>query len=195
MSSPITLKDALVDVEISTLQLEFAIRILSCSERKLIDTTEFNTIHVVLSKHGSIKFPAGNFATAEDIVRAANVTVSAAFGISALTLDKAWEVAGFQPTPDSEDEIVRLRTLVYMIRCAYAHGMADPRWKVKSSYRRMLRVTLRRKQLQLDLSELDGRRFDFSTLGGHRKWFEILDESVTTISTRKLGVHSSGKRK
>lgn len=193
MSPPITLKEALFDVKISSLQLEFAIRLLSCCERELINVAEFNTNHAVLLEHGVIEFPASNFTTMEDIVHAASVTVSAAFGTSTLTLDKAWEVAGVNPNPNSKDEIVKLRTLVYMIRCAYAHGIADPRWKANGSYRRILQVTLRRNQLQFDFSALDGKRFDFSILGGHTKWFEILDESVTTISTGTLGVHSSGK--
>lgn len=177
-----TLKEALVDVEISSLHVEFAIRLLSCCEREVIDAAEFRTTHVVLLETGRLEFPAGNFTNTSDIVRAASVNVSAAIGTSALTLDKAWEVAGIQPSPDSEDETVKLRTLAYMIGCAYAHGIADPRWRVKGSYRRLFQINLRSGLLELDLPILNCQRFDFNVLGGHTKWFEILDMSVTALT-------------
>ncbi len=183
MSSPITLKEALIDVEISSLHVEFAIRLLSCCEREVIDAAEFSTTHVVLLENGRLEFPSGNFTNTPDIVRAASITVSAAFGASAVTLDKAWEVAGVLPNPESEDATVKLRTLVYMIRCAYAHGIADPKWKVKGRYQRLFQVNLRSGILELDLSELNNQSFDFNVLGGHTKWFEILDMSVATITT------------
>ena len=112
-------------------------------------------------------------------------SVSLALGASALVLDKAWEMAGILPNPQSADGRVKLRTLVYMVhmvRCADAHGLADPKWEVRGGYRQVLEVGLPGAPLTLDLRDLHGQAFDFDLLGGHARWFEIRDASVATIN-------------
>ena len=136
----------------------------------------------VLLKHENLNLPPGNFRRLEDIIRAAGITISSAFGASALTLDKGWEVAGIRPNPNCTDEKVKLRTLVHMVRCAYAHGIADPKWEVRGDYHQVLEVKLPSEPLRLDLRELDGHEFSFDALGGHARWFEIRDASVAAFS-------------
>ena len=177
-----TLDDALTDVKIAFLQVEFSIKLLSYCELEKISIAEFDTDHIVLLEHDNLRIPPGNFGTLEDIIRAASVTVSSALGASALILDKAWEVAGIGPDPQSEDGRVKLRTLVYMVRCAYAHGLADPKWEVRGRFRQVLEVDLPGAPLTLDLPELHGQGLDFDVLGGHARWFEIRDASVAAIS-------------
>ncbi len=130
-----TLDDALVDVGIAFLQVEFSIKLLSYCEFDRIRPAEFDTHQVVLLEQENLAFPTGRFSTQEDIVRAAMVAVSLALAGSALTLDKAWDIAGIRPDPHSADGTVKLRTLVHMVRCAYAHGVADPKWEVRGDYR------------------------------------------------------------
>ena len=69
-----------------------------------------------------------------------------------------------------------------MVRCAYAHGVADPKWEVRGDYRQVLELELTNAPLRLDLRELHGRSFDFAQLGGHARWFEIRDESLATLT-------------
>lgn len=176
-----TLNDALTDVDIAFLQVEFSIKLLSHCEREKFNSAEFDTDQIVLLEHDNLRFPPGHFSRLEDIIRAASVAVSLAFGASALTLDKAWEIAGISPDPQSGDGKVRLRTLVHMVRCAYAHGLADPKWEVRGDFRRVLEVDLPDAPLTIDLRELHGRSFDFDALGGHARWFDIRDASVATI--------------
>ena len=177
-----TLDEALADVAIAFRHVEFSIKLLSHCERGKLDPAEFDTHQVVLLQHENLSFPHGNFSTQADLVREANITVLSALGISALTLDKAWEVAGFGPDPGSKDGTTRLRTLVYMVRCAYAHGISDPKWQAKNQFRRMLELDLPSGAITLDLGDLDGRGFEFDALGGHARWFEIHDISVTTLA-------------
>ena len=99
--------DALTDVEIAFLQVEFSIKLLSYSEIEKINPAEFDTDHVVLLDDENLNFPQGHFSGTDDIIRAAGVCVSASLGTSALVLDKAWEVAGIGPDPDSGDEPVK----------------------------------------------------------------------------------------
>ena len=178
-----TLEEALTDVDIAFLQVEFSLKLLSYCELKKINPADFDTDHIVLLKQRNLVFPLGHFGKLEDIIRAASVTVSSALGTSVLTLDKAWETAGIRPNPKSADGRVKLRTLVYMVRCAYAHGMADPKWVVRGDFRQVLEVNLPGAPLMLDLRELDGQDFNFDVLGGHARWFDIRDASIGMINT------------
>ena len=177
-----TLDDALTDVGIAFLQVEFSIKLLSYCELDRIRPAEFDTHQVVLLEQENLAFPTGHFGTQEDIVRAAMVAVSLALAGSALTLDKAWDISGIRPDPHSADVAVKLRTLVHKVRCAYAHGVADPKWEVRGDYRQVLELKLANAPLRLDLRELHGRSFDFAQLGGHARWFEIRDESLATLT-------------
>ena len=176
-----TLDDALVDVGIAFLQVEFSIKLLSYCELDRIRPAEFDTHQVVLLERENLAFPTGCFSTQEKIVRAAMVAVSLALAGSALTLDKAWDIAGIRPDPHSADGAVKLRTLVHMVRCAYAHGVADPKWEVRGDYRQVLELDLANGALRLDLRDLHGRSFNFAELGGHASWFEIRDASLAVL--------------
>ncbi|MCY4261465.1 MAG: hypothetical protein OXC91_14545 [Rhodobacteraceae bacterium] len=177
-----TLDDALADVGIAFLQVEFSIKLLSYCEFDRIRPAEFDTHQVVLLEQENLAFPTGHFSTQEKIVQAAMVAVSLALAGSALTLDKAWEIAGIPPDPHSADGEVKLRTLVHMVRCAYAHGVADPKWEVHGDYRQVLELNLANGALPLDLRELHGRSFDFAQIGGHASWFEIRDGSLAALA-------------
>ena len=177
-----TLDDALTDVGIAFLQVEFSI---SCSR------TASSTASV---RQNSI--PIRSSCWSRKTWHSLPAT-SARKGIlsepqwlpyrwrspgSALTLDKAWDIAGIRPDPHSADVAVKLGTLVHMVRCAYAHGVADPKWEVRGDYRQVLELKLANAPLRLDLRELHGRSFDFAQLGGHARWFEIRDESLATLT-------------
>ena len=69
-----------------------------------------------------------------------------------------------------------------MVRCAYAHGVADPKWEVRGDYRQVLELDLANGALRLDLRELHGRSFDFAQLAGHASWFEIRDASLAALA-------------
>ena len=121
-----TLNEALEDIEIAFPQVEFVIKLLSYCELEKIDALEFDT-DTVLLQNGNLGFPTGHFSDPDNIIKAAMVMVSLAFGASALALDKAYEVAEVELDASSDNNVVRLRTLVYMVRCAYAHGIANPK--------------------------------------------------------------------
>lgn len=175
--------EALKDVEISFWQLEFAIKLLSYCELGKIDHHDFDTDHTVLLENGNLGFPTGHFSDPNNIISAAMVSVSLAFGASALALDKAYEVAGIISEPTAANNFIKLRTLVYMVRCAYAHGIADPKWEVRGQYKQIISVELANWRVEVNLAELHGQNFDFNQLGGHHIWFQIRDESVSALES------------
>lgn len=176
-----TLNEALKDVEIAFLQLEFTIKLLMHCELEKIDPSEFDMDAVIRLENGNLHFPTGHFSDLDNIIRAAKVSVNLAFGGSALALDKAYEVAGIKPDPASQDGLIKLRTLVYMVRCAYAHGVADPKWEVRGRYRKTMEVELAGEPIMIDLRKLDDQNFNFDCLGGHGNWFVIRDDSISAL--------------
>jgi hypothetical protein len=68
----------------SPFYIEFAIKLLSYCELEKIDAPEFDTDHIVLLQNRNLGFPMGHFSDSENIVKAAMVTVSLAFGASVL---------------------------------------------------------------------------------------------------------------
>ena len=83
-----TLDEALTDIKIAFLQVEFSIKLLSYCELEKINPAEFDAEQIVQLEHENLIFPPGHFRRLEDIIRAAGITFSSALGASALTLDK-----------------------------------------------------------------------------------------------------------
>jgi hypothetical protein len=160
-----TLNDALADVNIGFRQLEFAIKLLSFCELGNITPSDFDTDHVVILGNETLKFPRGKFNDADSIIKAAGTSVLIAFSASVLVLDDAFQAAGMNPDPEAVgNNDAQLRTLIYMVRNAQAHGIADPRWKVHGKYSRTLNVKLEGTSISLDLSTLNGQVFDIGQI-------------------------------
>jgi hypothetical protein len=178
------LRETLEDVEIGFRQLEFAIKLLSFCELEKIDPAAFDTEHLVQLAGGSLKFPSGPFSTRNDLNRAASIAVLLAFSGSILVLDQAFDAAGMKPKPDATDNIGQLRALIYMVRCAHAHRIADPHWEVRGKYARTLTVHIDGVTISLDLRPLHGEAFDIDRhLGGYVTWYRIRNAVVQTLST------------
>ena len=180
-AASVNLHEALQDVEIAFWQLEFSIKLLTFCELKKLAPSEFDTDHFVKLEEGDLRFPAGHFSDLENIISAAGVSVALAFGASALALDKAFETAQITPNPESDDNATRIRTLIYMVRCAYAHGIAEPRWEVRGKYRRAMSVEVEGIVTPIDLEKLDGKVFDFKHIGGHSNWNRMRDAAIQVL--------------
>ena len=172
-------KHAVKDIEIAFLQLEFAIKLLSYCESENIEPQKFDTDHVVA--HENLYLPTGKFSHLEDIKRAAGISVLVALGASAIVLYEALDSAGFNVNPESDDEQEKLCALAYMVRCAYAHGMSEPKWHARGRNICIHKVNLPSGILELDLNALNGEVLEYGHLGQLETWFEIRDVSIQMI--------------
>ena len=177
------LTEVLEDIRLSFRQLEFSIRLLTWCERGNIAPKEFDDEHIVKLEDGDLNFPAGEFADAENITRSAGIGVLLAMGASAIALNSGFDEVKLEPHPASADGITRLRTLVYMVRNAYAHDIASPQWEVRGPFLRELTVDLDNGQLSIDLSALHGTAFDVSHIGGYANWYRIRRAAVSYLET------------
>jgi hypothetical protein len=165
--------EALEDIDIAFKQLEFTIKLLSFCDSGKMNPKDFDTDHLFMLEGGSLNFPARHFGDTDSLVRAARISVLLAFSASVLVLDKGFEVIGMVPNPESNDNIVKLRTLIYMVRCAQAHGIAEPRWEARGTFARDLTVDLYGTIISLNLLTLDGEVFNIDQLGGYQNWYRI----------------------
>jgi hypothetical protein len=177
----LSIKDALLDVDIAFRQLEFSIKLLSFCELGHINPSEFDTDHLVRLDEGNLNFPTGKFSDQNSIINAANISVLLAISASVLVLDKAFETAGMRPDPEAMGNNEQLRTLVHMMRCAQAHGIADPRWEVRGKYLRTLTVDVGDLSIFLDLPKLHGQAFMVDQIGGYANWYRIRDVACALI--------------
>ena len=177
-----TIQDALYDVDIAFRQLEFAIKLLSFCELGNIKPSDFDTDHIVLLGNERLNFPRGKFNDLESIEKAAGTSVLIAFSATALVLDEAFEAAGMRPDADAVGNDGQLRALIFMVRCAYAHGIGTPRWEVRGKYCRTFSVNLGGTAISLDLRTLHGQDFVVDQLGGYANWYRIRDAALRLLT-------------
>jgi hypothetical protein len=168
-----TIPLALADVSHAFRHLEFAIKLMCYAEHDHIDREKFDTEITLLLERENIIFPANTFQSLDSIVLAAQANVGILFDISAIVLDAAFEAAGINRKPESNTPDDLLRTLVYMVRSAFAHNPAMPCWKVRGSYLRTLTLQLEDEAICIPLPELHGNAFEYKHIGGLANWYRI----------------------
>jgi hypothetical protein len=109
-----------------------------------------------------------------DFILAFQNNLTIAFGAAAITLDRARHEAGHDlpdPIQSDNDQCI---ALIYQIRCAFAHDIAEPRWKIKGRYCRAYEFD----GINIDLTNLDGEVFIYHQIGGPDRLVAIKDYAV-----------------
>ncbi len=164
---------ALADVDHAFRHLEFAIKLMCYAEHDHIDRTKFDTDVTLLLERENVSFPASTFNTLDSVVLASQANVGVSFGVSAIVLDAAFEAAGVSRNPESRAPNDLLRTLVYMVRSAFAHNPAMPVWEVRGPYLRTLELELESERISVPLQQLHGTVFEYGHIGGLANWYRI----------------------
>ena len=175
------LESALLDVEQAFKQLEFAIKLMCYCERGDLDKKKFDSDVTIQLDEENVEFPDGSFQSDQEVVTASHINVSICFGVSAIVMDAAFELAKIGRNPNSRDPKDELRTLVYMVRCAFAHNPAKPCWEARGDFARNIQLNLGENGLSIDMVALHGNDFDYSHIGGFANWYAIREEAVRTI--------------
>jgi hypothetical protein len=131
---------------------------------------------------GNLHFPSVNFQTTDALIRGAAINVVIAFSATTLVLDQAFGAIGMKPDFHAADASGKLRLLAYMVRCAYAHGFAYPRWNVTNKKAGVLTVNVEGQTITLDLPRLHGQVFEIDQLGGYENWYRIRDAAQRLFS-------------
>lgn len=190
-----TTTEALTDVNYAFRHLEFAIRLMCYCESGHLDLSHLNTDVTILFERENAGFSSGTFATIESVVPASQALVGMAFGTSAMVLDAAFEVAGLKRKPSSRRAEDELQTLVYMVRCAFAHNPALPLWEARGKeYARMLSFPIGDTALSIDLASLHGQPFKYDHIGGFPMWLRIRAASEALIRDTQSIIQEDAER-
>lgn len=177
-----TITEALADVEHAFRHLEFAIKLMCYAEGGFLDLETFDADTTTLLNTENVGFPTNHFTSIEAVIPASQALVGMAFGTSAMVLEAAFEAAGLSRKPNSRLPAYELRTLVFMVRCAFAHNPALPLWVAKGpEHARNILVVLQGSPLSINLRALHGKPFDYEHIGGFANWFKIKNEAVALL--------------
>jgi len=176
------LENALQDIEYAFRQLEFAIKLMCYCDLGHIDRNKFDTDVTILLEQENIGFSSDTFTDQKLIVVASQMMVGTSFGVSAIILDAAYKAAGIRLNIKSREPQDDLQVLVYMVRCAFAHNMAAPRWNARGSdFARVFSLPLEQES-KIDLTLINGSDFKYEHIGGFAQWYKIKDAVVRVLN-------------
>ena len=174
---------AIEDIKRAFMQLEFAIKLMCYCELGKIHHKEFDSDVTIILENENVSFPSGSFKNNESLVLAAQTGVSIAFGVTANVLDAAFEVAGIKRSPSSNIEIDVLRSIVYMVRCAFAHNSAMPCWEVRGQYSRQMPIVINGVTFNFNFQTLNGQPFEYEHIGGFANWQHMRSAAEKVIKS------------
>lgn len=134
----------------------------------LLDT---NGVDVVVRKR---------YTPRELVVVAFNV-VFATLGVLAIAADSALDSLGPRRVEDMS-EVGALRTIVYMLRCAFAHDPLTPTWECRKDYRG--RFEIPSIHVAVDFAALDGKTLTPGDLGGLGAITRIIELCIVTLESK-----------
>lgn len=144
--------------------VEFAWKLLLYGESGGIDLERLDVPITFQDNNGRPFFvpPDRIFHNSDDLLNALHNNLTIAFGAAAITLNRAIEEAGYKrPNGIFQSEEEQCIALVYQVRNAFAHDIAEPRWEIRNQ-------AFARKYLvggkTFDLRELHGRPFRYEDL-------------------------------
>jgi hypothetical protein len=107
----------------------------------------------------------------EDLLIALENNLTIAFGAAAITLNRAREESGVGLPDPILSEAEQCVALIYQIRNAFAHDIAEPVWQINPRYCRHYDFGGQ----HFDLSDRDGTPFRYEHLGGPDSFYRIRD--------------------
>ena len=148
-------------------QLEFAIKLMQAAEDGLLSAENVDRPLSVDEGSGMLVLRDRVFDSPNDLILACQNNVTIAFGAAAITLNRCREEADVRlPDPIDSDRDQWI-ALVYQLRNAFAHDIAEPRWVCQPRYRREYRVGV----VNADLRDVEGSPFEYSQIGGANSLF------------------------
>jgi hypothetical protein len=103
------------------------------------------------------------FSTPDELIVALENNLVIAFGAAAITLNRCREEARVKLADPIVTEVDQFAGVVYQIRNAFAHDIAEPRWNITNPrFARMYDIG----GVRIDLSAVGTKRFEYQDLGG-----------------------------
>lgn len=165
-------------IEQAFLQLSFSMKTMCYFELRKVDKENFDT--EVKFTGPDIGLPHNEFQTYNDLILASQNAVIISLGLTAITFEEAIRILRNKNLNSSE---VELLDLLYMVRCAFGHGMINPVWKIKKSFRRPIDLSFESFSIQVDLSRKNEQPFNIEDIGGYSYYYRYRDEILRLLNS------------
>lgn len=144
-------------------QLAFAVKLMDAAEDGRLDVETIDRPLTIADGPAIWVLPDRVLDSPDDLILACQNNVTIAYGAAAITLNRCREEAGATLPVDIISECDQWISLVYQIRNAFAHDIAEPRWQIsKVRYAREYQVG----PVSADLRTVHGAHFEYSHVGG-----------------------------
>lgn len=163
-------------IDQALLALEFAIKVMNYVTRGKVNKDELDCDTLIRLPGGNLSLSRSAFHTYDDLVHASENLYSQALAASAIAMEVALQGAGIRNDPNDRSDRGQVRSLVYMIRSAFAHDLQVPTWEVRGAYAQQMRVRFGRHDLQVDLSSLHGQPLVLEHFGGPLVFWDLIHE-------------------
>jgi len=163
-------------IDQALLALEFAIKVMNYIALGKINKDDLDCDTLICLPDGNLRLGQSTFHTYDDLVHASENLYSQALAASAVAMEAALQGAGIRNDPNDRSERGQVRSLVYMIRSAFAHDLQVPTWSVRGPYAQQMRVRFWCHDLQVDMTTLDGQPLVLEHFGGPLVFWDLMHE-------------------
>lgn len=149
-------------LETAIAHLSFAIKLMQAAEDGILDLDAIDKPLTVKEGATLLVLPDRVLQSPDELTLACQNFVTITYGAAAITLNRCREEANVRlPNPilGACDQWI---ALVYQIRNAFAHDIAEPRWRIDERYAREYSIG----NVKADLRKLDGVVFQYAHIGG-----------------------------
>ncbi len=143
-------------------QLSFAIKLMQAAEDGLLDLESIDRPLTVVDGPSVLVLDDRVLATSDDLILACQNLVTITYGAAAITLNRCREEASVPLPYPIKTEWDQWAALVYQIRNAFAHDIAEPTWRIDRRYARVYEVG----HVRADLRTRDRTTFEYTDVGG-----------------------------
>jgi hypothetical protein len=152
-------------------QLGFAIKLMQAAEDGVLDLEAIDKPLTIAEGPSILVLPDRVVAdNNNELILACQNLVGITYGAAAITLNRCREEANVSVPDPIASEVDQWVALIYQIRNAFAHDIAEPKWRVdKARYKREYSVG----PVKADLRQLDGLHFDYAQVGGPEGLFHL----------------------
>lgn len=151
-------------------QLGFAIKLMQAAEDGVLDLEAIDKPLTLAQGPSILVLPNRVVADKNELIIACQNLVGITYGAAAITLNRCREEANVSLPDPISSEVDQWVALVYQIRNAFAHDIAEPKWRIdKVRYKREYSAG----PVKADLRQLDGLDFDYAQVGGPEGLFHL----------------------
>lgn len=144
-------------------QLAFAWKLYNYALEGRINVDELDKSLTFTEDRSILVLPDKVLDSPDDLILALENNLTITFGAAAITLNRCREEAEVELSDPIVTEIDQFTSVVYQIRNAFAHDIAEPRWNITNA--RFARKYIFG-GIKVDLSAVSTKIFEYNDIGG-----------------------------